>query len=492
MALDRSEISLQQCVEESLYAILPSARHKKLELIVDIDPKAPDRVLGDIIRLRQVMLNLLNNAVKFTDAGFIALSLTASEIEGSEAWKFNFSIHDTGCGVPTESQGKLFQMFSQVDISSTRRYGGTGIGLALAKRFLEMMGGEISLQSSGIPGEGSTFYFSITAIPTPFVPVSPSSHSSPRWLITSTNIFIIEPCKPAGEVLRKRLNSKGFMSVKIFNDSPYSAFEEIYKFSTSPGVSNILVLCDIDVLAPNKPYPLLGLQNVVTVLMGYLRTQSFDDDEFGKLEFLRKPIKESTLVACLREVWSIFEANSKEKLSPLAHPLVRSNSNSHANARLLAKPVLLPCSPKAAPQPIYPLNILVVEDNEINQKVVRRVFQHLGYPISMANNGMEALKSIENGMPDMILMDVQMPILDGVQTTKIIREKYPNTWVYIVSMTANAFPEDRQNCLDAGMDDFLTKPLRVEQLQAALHKCHRLKLSSKSIVPTLGLRIDVT
>eukprot|EP00026_Physarum_polycephalum_P018212 Phypoly_transcript_19718.p1 GENE.Phypoly_transcript_19718~~Phypoly_transcript_19718.p1 ORF type:complete len:220 (+),score=45.75 Phypoly_transcript_19718:42-662(+) len=206
--------------------------------------------------------------------------------------------------------------------------------------------------------------------------------------------------------------------------------------------------------------------------MGYLRPKTFETD-YGKCEFLRKPIKESTLIACLREVWSTFDANSKPRAKP-----VRS--------QLAAK----------VPNEVYPLNILVVEDNEINQKVVRRVFQHLGYTLSIANNGMEALTSIEkDGMPDMILMDVQMPVLDGVQTTKIIREKYPTTWVYIVSMTANAFPEDRQNCLEAGMNDFLTKPLRVEQLQVALQKCHKLKLSRtkppSSIGAALKLRINV-
>lgn len=466
MALDRSEISLQQCVEESLYAILPAARQKKLELIVDIDPRVPDRILGDIIRLRQVMLNLLNNAVKFTDEGYIAVSLTATEVEGSEDFKFNFAIHDTGCGVPVESQGKLFQMFSQVDVSTTRRYGGTGIGLALAKRFLEMMDGEISLESRGIPGEGSTFHFSITATPTPFVPVSPS-RVSPRWLVSSTNIFIIERCKAASEVLKKRLYLKGFRSITTMYDDPYvQAFADIIKFASSS--SNVLVFCDIDLLNASMSYPLAALPNVVTAFMGYLRPKTFDVD-FGKSEFLRKPIKESTLIACLREVWSTFDANAKPRAKI---PRMSTAMN--------------------IPREVYPLNILVVEDNEINQKVVRRVFQHLGYSLNIANNGMEALVTIENnGMPDMILMDVQMPVLDGVQTTKIIRQKYPSTWVYIVSMTANAFPEDRQNCLDAGMNDFLTKPLRVEQLQIALQKCHNLKLSSKPATSHLGLRITV-
>jgi hypothetical protein len=267
------------------------------------------------------------------------------------------------------------------------------------------------------------------------------------------------------QVLKKRLCSKGFFVINIINDDPYHAFEEIQKFSTSSG--NILVFCDIDILIPSKPYPLVyqrergrekgrggerkgegegerekygffvifsyliylfqvGIPNVVTVLMGYLRTKTFDD-EFGKLEFLRKPIKESTLVACLREVWSIFETNLNSSSKRPLEMNANSNSSSISNSkpRLLSKPILrAPSSPKVTPQPVYPLNILVVEgfliyiyilytncllDNEINQKVVRRVFQHLGYSLSMANNGMDALAKIEqNGMPDMILMDVQM------------------------------------------------------------------------------------
>eukprot|EP00026_Physarum_polycephalum_P001583 Phypoly_transcript_01585.p1 GENE.Phypoly_transcript_01585~~Phypoly_transcript_01585.p1 ORF type:complete len:1072 (+),score=167.91 Phypoly_transcript_01585:208-3216(+) len=462
MDMDNSEFSLQQCLEESIYTILPVARQKKLELILDIDPRVSDRILGDMIRLRQVMLNLLNNAVKFTEVGYIVVSLTSEEIEGSEDHKYYFTISDTGCGVPLESQGKLFQMFSQVDVSTTRRYGGTGIGLALAKRFVELMDGEIKLRSTGVAGEGSSFLFSITATPAPFVPISPSgSLSSPRWLTNSTNIYIFESCKISSEVLKKRLVAKGFLAIQSISENPYAHFEEIKKFATTLECTNILIFCDLDLLSPSQPFPLVGISNVATVFMSYMRPPNFES-AFPAQDFLRKPIKESALISCLREIWGKFDTK------PRALPLQPSSSIKRANA----------------PQ-VFPLNILVVEDNEINQKVIRRVFQHLGYTMVIGNNGMEALQIIEErGMPDMIVMDVQMPILDGVQTTKIIREKYPRTWVYIVAMTANAFPEDRKNCLDAGMDDFLTKPLRVEQLQLALQKCNKLKIQNAANTPS--------
>jgi len=189
--------------------------------------------------------------------------------------------------------------------------------------------------------------------------------------------------------------------------------------------------------------------------MAYNQPKNHDID-YPPHQYLRKPIKSSALIRVLKYTWGKMDANHQPTLTRA------------------------PSLNKKVPTLTHLLNVLVVEDNEMNQKVVRRVFKQMGYPqdIPIANNGQEALDMIEkNGLPDMILMDVQMPILDGVQTTKIIRKKYPYGWPYIVSMTADAFPEDRKNCLNAGMNDFLTKPIRVEQVKEALAKCHKLKES---------------
>jgi CheY-like chemotaxis protein len=301
LELERQPFDLGECVESALELVAARASEKGIALTCLVDPGTPPWVVGDVTRLRQVLLNLLNNAVKFTEAGEVVVSVAAEPVEGPGRYRFSFIVRDTGIGIPADRMGGLFESFTQVDASTTRRFGGTGLGLAISKRLVELMGGHIEVDST--PGEGSTFRFTIIA-PTSASPPRPRQHAAPPEL-----------------------------------------------------------------------------------------------------------------------------------------------------ARTL------------------PLRILLAEDNAVNQQLALLLLSKLGYRADVASNGLEVLAALERQPYDVVLMDVQMPEMDGLEATRRITSRWPGgARPRIIAVTANAMQGDRQLCESVGMDDYVTKPIRIEELAQALRR----------------------
>eukprot|EP00026_Physarum_polycephalum_P001158 Phypoly_transcript_01159.p1 GENE.Phypoly_transcript_01159~~Phypoly_transcript_01159.p1 ORF type:complete len:1003 (+),score=175.51 Phypoly_transcript_01159:241-3249(+) len=460
LVLQKVEMSLTNCFEEAIYIALPAIENKGLEVVLNIAPNIPARVIADPSRVRQVVLNLLNNSVKFTEKGFILVTITGQAAPDSKTeWMFSVSVKDTGCGVPIASQDKLFQLFSQLDMSATKRFGGTGVGLALVKRLVTLMGGSVWMESTGVEGEGSTFSFSFKAQVIPSVPAE-IVFKSVRDFSPSTQVIIIDKSEIFRENLRERLKQKGFSNICTF-----AAFDaaQLKEFVDDTLTTKTLMFCELDEIHNQN---VLELQSKTApaftcVLMGKLRPQEGIKENY----FIRKPIKEESLKNLILELTNLWLSKSTKR---------RHSVSDIPSSRFIRPATRQPSLPILEEEPA-PLKILVAEDNLMNQKVMMRSLNVLGHTdVQIAKDGKQTMEALENGIPDLILMDIQMPIYDGVTCTKMIREKY-GPWPFIASMTANTFPEDKANCLNAGMNAFLTKPLRIDQVRQVVQECQLAK-----------------
>lgn len=457
LTLQRVEMSMTNCLEEAIYITLPSIENKGLEIVLDIAQNIPAKLIADPQRVRQVTLNLLGNAAKFTEKGYIKVSVTGQPTTDSKTdWTFTVSVKDTGCGVPMESQDKLFQLFSQLDMSATKRFGGTGVGLALTKRLVTLMGGDVWMDSTGVEGVGSTFSFSFKAQVIPSIP-SDIIQKSVRDF-SSAQVVIIDKFEILREHLRSRLRHKGFNNVSVM-----ASFDAAYLKELSSLTTKTLLFCELD----DDYQSVLELQAktapaFICVFMGKLRPQH---DGLKENYFIRKPIKEESLKNLILEIINLWLSKSSKR---------RHSVSDIPSSRFIRPAMRQPSLPSLEEEP-PPLKILVAEDNLMNQKVMIRSLGVLGQTeVKIAKDGKQTLDALENGLPDLILMDVQMPIYDGVTCTKMIREKY-GPWPFIASMTANSFPEDREKCLNAGMNAFLTKPVRIDQVRQVVQECQAKK-----------------
>jgi Amt family ammonium transporter len=453
MELDIEEMHLWKSVEDAIELLSPRTCEKGLELTCDIHNDVPTHVMGDSDRLRQILVNLINNAVKFTDKGNVTVSVSLDECAGDDV-KVRFAVQDTGAGIPPERMNRLFKLFSQVDSSSTRKHGGTGLGLAIVKRLAEMMGGEVGVESQ--PGQGSTFWFTARFIrlATPSEPVvetpALSNGKTLRVLAVDDNATNLD-------ILSTQLSNWNF-EVQTASDGQ-KGLEMLYHAATAGQPF------DLAVLDMNMP-EMNGLEVARTVkssskLKGttlILLTSMSDlpgNPNMKKGEFaacLTKPVRQSQL---LDAIVSAF---------PLA--AVSAGKNGRGE----------PSAPVTKDGPLKILNqdakILLAEDNEINQEVAREILSTAGCKIDIAQNGQLALEAVRKEHYDVVLMDCQMPEMDGFTATKQIRELEKQGEVFarrgtrlpIIALTANAIKGDRELCLDAGMDDYLSKPIEPKQL----------------------------
>jgi CheY-like chemotaxis protein len=342
MDLEKQRFDVTKCIDEALDLINSTAAEKGLETACQIEADLPTYYIGDVARLRQILVNLLSNAVKFTDKGKVVVSLFGKQNK-NDLYELHLAVRDTGLGIPADRQNRLFQSFSQVDISTSRRYGGTGLGLAISRRLCELMGGKMWVESTGVPGEGATFHFTIQVAKSP--------------------------------------------------------------------VQSL----------PNE-------QMAVGTKAGQ--------------QAVRKPDRPQT------------EADVNER---------------------------------------HTLRVLMAEDNPINQKVAIRMLAKLGYRADAVSNGIEALEAIQHIPYDLILMDCQMPEMDGYEATRQIRlreQEEHRKPVYIIAMTANAMQGDRELCLAAGMDDYLGKPVRPHELEQAIQRCRSVALPEKYAVTAVDHEYD--
>ncbi len=455
MELESQPFDLRECIDGALDLIAQRAKEKDLNLACVTEPTVPPALVGDATRLRQVMVNLLGNAIKFTEKGEIAVEVGCDVPEGagmepaqSQLRKFHISVRDTGLGIPKDRMDRLFQSFSQVDASTTRRFGGTGLGLAISKRLVELMGGTMWAESEGVPGQGSTFHLTILA------PAAPAINHHPHLTgvqpaLSGKRVLIVDDIATNRRILVLQTQSWGM--IPRDTGSPREAltwiargdpFDVGFLDMQMPEMDGAMLATEIRRLRGPSQLPLVMLSS-----LGKHETGS-EPTDFAA--FLVKPIKASQIFNALVGVFG-SEAERPVPVAPKATQFDAAMAQRH------------------------PLRILLAEDNATNQKLALRLLSRLGYRADIAGNGLEVLDALRRQVYDVVLMDVQMPELDGLEATRAIWKEWPaNRRPRIVAMTANAMQEDRQECLAAGMDDFISKPVRVEELIAGLERCRPL------------------
>ena len=446
LEFDNIPFDLRECIDE-VGDILGSKAHAKgLEFVIMVDPDLPDLVKGDPIRLRQVLVNLCNNAIKFTEKGLVSLRVVNSEA-GDNMYSLRFSVSDTGIGIPRDRMDRLFQSFSQVDTSTTRKFGGTGLGLAICKQLVEMMGGSINVNSE--PGKGSVFSFSAN-----FAKVKEDAHENGNddGQLSGCKVLVVDDVDANRQLLRSLLEARGcevaevpggldaleLLHLKADRQEFFDVILIDYLMPILDGLGLARYIKANPVLAPT---PLVLLTSVPDLDTSHLKEQGF-------CHFLCKPLKTSVLYHTLAAIMSGDEAS-----------LHLNHKKSNMPGRLL---------PKGKSELI---RILVAEDNPVNQKVTGSILAKLGFErFDLASNGVEAIQMARRHAYDLIFMDCQMPELDGYQATREIRqhECHVNHHATIVAMTAYALKGDREKCLAAGMDDYITKPVDINKLHKTL------------------------
>jgi CheY-like chemotaxis protein/nitrogen-specific signal transduction histidine kinase len=405
LPLDVVPFPLDSLLTEVAAVVGPSAAEKGLELIVEVDPAVPSSVLGDPTRLRQLLTNLLGNAVKFTSEGYVGLTLTNTN------HGLRFVVSDTGIGIPIEQQVSLGQPFTQLDTSTTRRYGGSGLGLALTRRMVERMSGQFSFSSQ--PNVGTTFTIEL--------PLSAVGAPAPTQPLGHANVLVVSPSTPLRDATRRTLLAAGATVATLEAVDPSTPMP--------PGVETAL----IDSRSVALLVALRDANPTVRVVQLSATTQVTEPTP-GILR-LTRPVLPSTLIKIIHDRWTPVPAQ--------------------------------PPPPEGTPEG---LTVLLAEDNPVNAKVVTTLLRRDGHFVVLATDGKAAVAAFEAGSFDLVLMDVQMPELDGLEATRAIRnlERTQATHVPIIALTASAMTGDIGRCLEAGMDDFLSKPLNLTQLRARI------------------------
>lgn len=432
MELESQSFSLRESLEAALDLVAPRASSKRLELLLDVAEGTPDRVIGDAGRLRQVLINLLANAIKFTESGEVVLSVGSGPCEEGRR-ELRFSVRDTGIGIAPDKVAHLFTAFSQADASIARRYGGSGLGLAICRRLVELMDGSIRVES--VHGQGSEIHFTVrVALDVP------ASRQAELAGIAGRDVLVVDDNAGSRSILRDVLVGWGVRAT-LCSSAPEALDRlvrgERYDLALldryMPGINGPELAASIHSLPDQKHLPL--------VLMGAPRAAEGPTDFSARLT---KPIKPAQLFEVMRAV-------------------------------LLERKALVQVSLESAEALLgqrHPLKLLVAEDNVTNQKVAALLLRKLGYEADFVADGSEALLAMERRPYDVVLMDMQMPHMDGIEATRKIRLRWPGAHrPRIIGLTANAMSEHRQQCLDAGMDDYVSKPVTPDKLIEALRRC---------------------
>lgn len=448
--MEHRPFSLRECVESALDLLAARAAEKGLELAYIFEVGTPEEIIGDEVRLGQILANLLSNAVKFTEAGEVVLSVRSepTTLDRSETITLHFSVRDTGIGIPADRLDRLFRSFSQVDTSTTRRYGGTGLGLAISQRLSQLMGGRMWVESE--PALGSTFHFTIQVKPVPAEPENFLEDEQP--LLKDKRILIVED-----NLTNRRILYQMAESWQMSPQATASSFQAL-EWLAGKRDFDVAVLdvqtSGMDGLSLAREirahYPEAERMPIILLTTPGRR----DIQEHASLfaACLIKPIKVSALYEALT---SSFSGNDKRIHS--LHPSNEQENEQHPAQRL-------------------PLRILLVEDNLVNQKITLKILEMLGYKADVANNGLEAVQAVQQKVYDVVLMDVQMPVMDGLEATRRIRQELPEPrQPRIIAMTANAMQGDREMCLASGMNDYVSKPIRIEALTNTLLNSRPLK-----------------
>jgi signal transduction histidine kinase/DNA-binding response OmpR family regulator len=447
LELDMHPFDPQACIEDALELVAPQAFAKGLHLTYQIEKMLPNVIISDITRVRQILFNLLSNAIKFTDSGDITVTAAASPLEAG-FYEIRFTVSDTGIGIPADRLDRLFQSFSQVDASTTRKYGGTGLGLAICRRLAELLGGRIWVESD--PGKGSRFSFTIHAksgADLPAMPMGEQRIAGAQPQLAGRRVLIVDDHVASRVSLQRQTEVWGLVpSAAASAEEALNWIKQGERFDLAivdmqmSGLGEAALAGQIRKVVGDAPLPLIG------VMSPGLREASSPEMFAASLT---KPIKASRL----------YDA------------LIDAVADTQRPARFQSIPAAV--GEKLADR--HPLRVLVAEDNGVNQKVALAMLRHLGYRADLAADGLEAVEAVRRVPYVVVFMDLQMPEMDGLDATRqITAEHPPGRRPRIIALTANAFEEDREACLAAGMDDYLSKPLKTEALEGALQRSERI------------------
>ncbi len=442
LELEQAPFDLADCIEEALQLVAPKVAGTDIELTYALDDAMPRLVVGDAARLRQVLVNLLANAIKFTSAGEVGVTVSAQRLEGSRR-EVHFAVRDTGIGIPKDRFDRLFKVFSQVDVSTTRRYGGTGLGLAISKRLSELMGGRIWAESE--PGKGSTFHFTIVADEVEALERAAADGEQPE--LAGKRVLIVDD-NASNRLLLKLQTERWGMRARDTN-SPAVALEWIVQGDPFDVALLDYQMPEMDGIALAREIRAVrGAHAPVLILLSSTgQSLASAHADAGFAAGLSKPLRLSHLRDRLLETIG----HQRDTSAGAVPPVVRD----------VGSPV--------------PLRILLAEDNAINQKVALRLLERLGYGADVVGDGRQALARLDHAAYDVILMDVQMPEMDGLEASRAICARWAaSERPRIIAMTAEAMQGDRDKCLAAGMDDYIVKPVTLDRLAAALAKCRSL------------------
>jgi two-component system, sensor histidine kinase and response regulator len=449
LEFEHIDFNLRDTIEDAIQLLALKAHEKNLEIIHQISPDVPSLLRGDPIRLRQIVANMVNNSIKFTDSGEVSVSIERrSENQGSV--ELAFKIRDTGIGIPADRQDRLFKSFSQVDSSTTRRFGGTGLGLAICKRLSEMMGGEIGVQSN--KGGGSTFWFTAR--------FQKQKRSGDELFhlptgISDKRILVVDDNRTNRDVLGNYLKMWGCRSTGA-RGGP-EALKRLYQAVEEDDPFDLVI---IDYMMPDMDGTALGMSIKANPILRRTRMvmltsggPSGDAERMQQLGFdacLNKPVKQSLLYNCLITTLCIADEPDQCRVLAIEEPARSQVQKRYDSYR-----------------------ILVVDDNSINLKVALKMLTMHGFNTGTATNGQEAIQMLSTKSFDLVLMDIQMPVMDGYEATARIRDPGSSVRAHdipIIAMTANAMKGDREKCLQAGMEDYISKPIDPQELQVLLDK----------------------
>ena len=444
--LEEQPFDLRSCVEDAIDLITPKAAAKSLEVVYRFDPLVPDWVQGDITRLRQVIVNLLGNAVKFTNKGEIEVRIGV-EFASPVAYRLRFSVRDTGIGIPEHRIERLFKPFSQVDSSTTRQFGGTGLGLAISKQLVERMGGRIWVESK--PGVGSTFHFTVRLRGVSGAAGTAGyAQSVTHRTLRGRQVLVVDDNDTHRRILAEQLSAQGM------------------KVHTTASANEALGW-----LQENKPFDVALLDLTMPEMNGVALAGAMRET----------PGADALPLILLSPIDRRIQAEPGLVHAVLTKP-VKPTQLYETLAQLLDVPAPTEEAPPAddTEDPTEPgaagfgLRILMAEDNAVNQKVALRMLERLGHRADVTANGLEVLHALRLAHYDVVLMDLHMPEMDGLRTTQAIRRQFGAEGPYVIAMTADTSPDAREACFRTGMDDFLSKPIRYLDLKAALKRYESL------------------
>ncbi len=433
MELEESTFNLRLCIEDVLDLMAPRAQEKHLDIMYYIDPQVNQHIFGDGFRLRQIIVNLVSNAIRFTEKGEIFILVTLQVSQKNEVI-LEFSVKDTGIGIPADKIETLFSPFTQVDASTTRKYGGTGLGLAITYSLVKLMKGKVWVNSE--LGVGSDFRFTIK---TNFSIQGEETNRVRQSLknLSRKSVLIVDDNATNRKILTLQCESWGLQPIAFESGKAALLYLQNNHFDIGildmqmPEMDGIMLALEIKKIPDFAELPLIMLTSI-----GYNSNVKETQKLFAA--YVNKPIKHTQLSEIILKI-----------LSPLTRESVEKKKSEEELSEISKK---------------FPFQILVAEDNMINQKLVKNVFELLGYKMDIAANGLEVLDSLKRKYYDLIFMDIQMPEMNGYEATGIILNSKTEERPIIIAMTANAMRGDREKCLEAGMDDYITKPIRVDDL----------------------------